>query len=151
MLSSSKYNNDLCLQEKADQRADAATFCKQHGLAHSPHSLPSTVPVFTVLLRLRQACIHASLLPPELQLPTTVTSDSREDEDVDGPAESSPAATKPAASVTEALGRMQGKHGQSTKLKRVLRVIKVITDLCLLDYRSCCLHQFWRMLTTIRS
>lgn len=126
------------LQEKANQRADAAAFCEQNGLAHSPQGFPSTLPVFTVLLRLRQACIHSSLLPPELQLglPTS-SSDSigtSEDEDEET-AEGGPAELKTTASLTQALSRMQGKRVQSTKLKRVLRIIKVISDLCLLNYR----------------
>lgn len=149
-LSLLMHNSGMHLQEKADQRADAAAFCEQNGLAHSPQGFLSTLPVFTVLLRLRQACIHSSLLPPELQLglpnSSSGSSSSTSEDGDEETAEGGPAELKTTASLTEALSRMQGKRVQSTKLKRVLRIIKVHSDLWLLTTGDGALHSVWLQL-----
>jgi len=68
-----------------------------------------------VLGRLRQACFHSSLLPADL-LPATDGSPTHDEKD---------GIEKTAMTYAEGLKRIQAKRVQSTKLRRVLRVVKV--------------------------
>ncbi|KAL3158216.1 hypothetical protein ABBQ38_010470 [Trebouxia sp. C0009 RCD-2024] len=96
--------------------------------------------VFAVLVRLRQACTHFSLLPPEMQLAWPSSSDSGSDdtEGTTGSAEdtSQGSTGKPEGKPEEAKGKegaqtlatrlhnIQTRRGQSTKINRVLRIIQ---------------------------
>jgi hypothetical protein len=101
----------LLIQERAAERAREAKLVRS-GPAARPFS---STAAFAVLVRLRQACIHSSLLPADL-LPVTDSSPTHDEED---------AIEKTAVPYAEGLKRIQAKRVQSTKLKRVLRVVKV--------------------------
>lgn len=165
------------LQDKAAERAAQAAFVnsiRPEGakLRSQVSSMPS---VFAVLVRLRQACTHSSLLPPELRLGQPTGDDSSEETqgstgDADGnhhSAEDSQNSTEGSTGYTEgsqkttkgragepegnqgkAKGKqlpqslattidgIQTKRGQSTKTKRVMRIVKVRYR-CSVRFKSC--------------
>ncbi len=110
-------------QERAEERAREAKLSRS-----GPAARPFSPAAFAVLVRLRQACIHSSLLPADL-LPVTDGSPTDDEED---------AIEKTAVTYAEGLKRIQAKRVQSTKLKRVLRVVKVMLATILqTQYRHC--------------
>ncbi|KAL0051821.1 hypothetical protein WJX82_002688 [Trebouxia sp. C0006] len=100
------------MQERAEERAREAKLFPS-GLAARPFSRGA----FAVLVRLRQACIHSSLLPADLLPVTDSAASSPTDDEED-------AVERTAVTYAEGLKRIQAKRVQSTKLKRVLRVVK---------------------------
>ncbi|DBA90860.1 TPA: hypothetical protein ACH3X2_004264, partial [Trebouxia sp. C0005] len=100
------------MQERADERARERA--RQVTFVRSGPAARPISSAFAVLVRLRQACIHSSLLPADL-LPLVDSSPTHAEEDV---------LEKTAVTYAEGLKRIQAKRVQSTKLKRVLRVVK---------------------------
>ncbi|DBA87227.1 TPA: hypothetical protein ACH3X1_004293 [Trebouxia sp. C0004] len=97
------------MQERADERAREAKLGQS-----GPAARRFSPAAFAVLVRLRQACIHSSLLPAGL-LPRTDSSPTHDEEG---------AIEKTAVTYAEGLKRIQAKRVQSTKQKRVLRIVK---------------------------
>ena len=121
----------MLIQERAAERAREAKLVRS-GPAARPFS---STAAFAVLVRLRQACIHSSLLPADL-LPVTdsaASSPTYDEED---------AIEKTAVTYAEGLKRIQAKRVQSTKLKRVLRVVKVMLAMFLQAQYRHCNHMF---------
>ena len=104
----------LLLQEKAKQRAEQLSYVDQAGNSRTPSIMPA---VLSVLVRLRQACIHSSLLPTEIQ-PIASQPDTSSAAD-DSSAES------PSMAYATPLERIQAKRIQSTKLERVVQIVQV--------------------------
>jgi len=120
----------LLVQKRAEERAREAALFRSE-----PAARPFSPAAFAVLVRLRQACIHSSLLPADL-LPVTdsaASSPTYDEED---------AIEKTAVTYAEGLKRIQAKRVQSTKLKRVLRVVKVMLAMFLQAQYRHCNHMF---------
>lgn len=105
----------LDVQEKTEQRAHENAVRQSQQGAPAPRRSSGTVAVFAVLVRYRQACIHHSLLPSDIQ-PLPTDSSSGDEELVE---------LETAFSHAEGLERILAKHTPSTKLKHVLRIIQV--------------------------
>ena len=95
----------LISQEKAKQRAEQLSYVDQEGNRRAPSNMPA---VLSMLVRLRQACIHSSLLPM----------------DISNAADDSTAESSSTAQATP-LERIQAKRRQSTKLERVVQIVQV--------------------------
>lgn len=134
------------MQDKAAERDARAALLNSIRPEGSKIRKASSMPaVFAVLVRLRQACTHFSLLPPEMQLAWPSSSDSGSDdtEGTTGSAEdtSQGSTGKPEGKPEEAKGKegaqtlatrlhnIQTRRGQSTKINRVLRIIQVCAEL----------------------
>lgn len=116
---------EVCLQEKHDQLAQEAVRQRRQTAAEA-QAWPKAS-MLAAVVRLRQACTHPSLLPEELQV-ETANSSSSDDEQMtsSGSQDDQPSAVqKTAVSYAEAVQRIQAQRKDSTKLKRVLRIIKV--------------------------
>ncbi len=120
----------LLVQERAEERAREAKL-----LPSGPAARLFSRGAFAVLVRLRQACVHSSLLPADLLPVTDSAASSHTDDEED-------AVEKTAVTYAEGLKRIQAKHVQSTKLKRVLRVVKVTLVLLLQTQYRHCNHRF---------
>lgn len=107
-----EHAKNAALQQMQDRAEERARQAKLSGSA--PASRPFSPAAFAVLVRLRQACIHSSLLPADL-LPMTDSSPTYDEDD---------AIEKTAVTYAEGLKRIQAKRVQSSKLKRVLHIVK---------------------------
>lgn len=117
-------SSGLCLQDKAAEREARAALLNSIRPKGSKLKRVSSMPaVFAVLVRLRQACTHFSLLPPEMQLAwRSSDTSSEETEGKRGKKAKGKAVTQ---SLATRLDGIQTRRGQSTKMKRVLRIIQV--------------------------
>lgn len=95
----------LAVQAKADQQVLAGE-----------KGMPGP---FIPIMRLRQVCTHYSLLPQDLQLMLLGGGSSSESDEA--------AQDGTVVSCADALERIQAKHTPSTKMKRMLSIVKVTT------------------------
>lgn len=138
------------MQDKAAERDARAALLNSIRPEGSKIRKASSMPaVFAVLVRLRQACAHFSLLPPEMQLAWPFSDSNADDtEGSTGSAEdnedtSQGSTREPEGEPEEAKGmkgaqtlatrlhNIQTRRGQSTKINRVLRIIQVCAELVL--------------------
>lgn len=115
-----------CLQARGEAGLSEAPDRPHKRKSNAAAKASSTFSALVMLMRLRQACIHHSLLPPELQM--AVPSDITETDlgaEAQSPDDDCDTPTQTGVSYAEGLQRIQAMHTPSTKLTKILQIVQV--------------------------